>query len=627
MSKSPAYILADNMSLYDLLFSRGGFQDAAFAKKAFLELGHIFRKTPGDLDTKILGFNLGKLLDGDPKENIRLESDDRIKIYFFESMATLKPYVSIEGLVKRPGNYDMSAGITMEDLIVIAGGLTPDASRVQGVIGRTARKTGDEAVGAEGGKSMTIIAALPLDFATLPKEQQTPLEVFDKIVIRHLTQWEPKDTVNISGQVQNPGSYALETKEERISNLIKRAGGINKEGFSAGASLMRRKDITGMGEEKKDEMDPVAVFIEKALAQPGGESDLILKDGDRIHIPKNPGVVEIRGAVRQPGFVQYRDSTRLEDYIKNAGGYLPNAEKRDVTVYLPNRTAQKRLRAFLFGSNPKVQAGSVIEVPYKETLTDKDKDIIPIKGAVKFPMPVKYRTGQRLEYYLRICGGFADNADPQKIIIQLPDGTTMESEKSAPFNPVVPAGSTVEVAVKEVKLEQADKDLVVVNGAVKYPMSVRFLEGQRLGYYIQACGGFADTADPGNIGVRIPDGTLLQNKNTAPFNPVILPGSIIEIQEKDSVLVRGAVESPLSVVFKEGQRLEYYIRLSGGYTAEADPSKINIRLPDGTLVQNKDTASFNPVIAVGSMIEVPDRTGKIPNVKKTTGEKAAEVKK
>jgi hypothetical protein len=274
-----------------------------------------------------------------------------------------------------------------------------------------------------------------------------------------------------------------------------------------------------------------------------------------------------------------------------------------------------------------VKAGSVIEVPFKETPKDKDKDVIPVNGAVKFPMTVKYRAGQRLDYYLRICGGFRDDADPLKIIIQLPDGTTMESEKSAPFNPVVPAGSTVEVAVKEVKLEQMEKDLVVVNGAVKNPMSVRFLEGQRLGYYIQACGGLTDDADPGNISVRMPDGTVLQNINMAPFNPVIVPGSIIEIQEMDSVLVRGAVLNPLSVRFKEGQRLEYYIQICGGYAADADPGKVNIRLPDGTLVQNKETTPFNPVIAVGSMIEVPDKTGKIPNVKKDTGEKSAEVKK
>jgi polysaccharide export outer membrane protein len=623
------YTLAANMTLYDLIFSRGGFTDEAFKKKAYLNLGHIFRKTSGELDTKILSFNLEKLLSNDPKESILLESDDLVRIYSFETMIAQKPFVTIEGLVKRPGNYDMAEGMTLEDLVLLAGGLTPDAYRVEAVVGRTARRMGDEetenaAAGAQ--RAKTMISPLPLDFAALPKEKRTPLEVFDKVVIRHLAGWEPQFTVSIGGEIPYPGSYSLETREERISTLIKRAGGLKKEALAAGAALQRRKDITGMTAERKAEMDSVAIDLEKALRQPGGEADLVLKDGDRIFIPTNPGVVEIRGAVRQPGFVQFREGAGLKEYIANAGGYLPEAEKQDVTVYLPNRTAQKRNPGFIFGRNPEVNPGSIIEVPFKESKKGKENDVIPVNGAVKFPMSVKYRAGQRLDYYLRICGGLKDDADPGKIIIQFADGTTLDSGETAPFNPAVPAGSAIEIPFKEIPTEQKNKDFVILRGAVKFPLSVRYQEGRRMDYYLEICGGYAADADPGEIMVRLPDGTTLKNNNTAPFNPVIQAGSVIEIpakdfQEKDFVAVKGAVKFPLSVKFKEGQKMEYYIQICGGYAAEANSSKVSILLPDGTTLQNVDNTPFNPVVTAGSTITVPDKTGKVPDKEKDGGVK------
>lgn len=448
------YILADNATLFDLIFARGGFQDEAFKKKAYLNLGHVFRKTPGDLETKIINFNLGKLLAGDAKESIRLENQDKITIYSFEAMAAQKAFVSIEGLVKKPGDYAMSEGMTVEDLVLMAGGLTPDAFRVEAVVGRTARKaaSGDNAAAetAEAAPNYTtLITALPQDFAAISREKQTPLEVFDKVVIRHIAGWEPQDTATILGEVQYPGTYTLDSKEERISTLIKKAGGFKKEAFPGGATMRRRNIVIAPATtDPAVALQPVAIDLDKALAQVGGEADFLLKNGDVVSIPTNPGVVEIKGAVRQPGFVQFKAGTRLEDYIKNAGGYLPNAEKGDVTVYQANRTAQKK-GGGLFGRSPEVKPGSVIEVPFKAALKEKAEEVIIVNGAVKFPMSVKYRPGQKLEYYLGICGGFKDDADPGKIVIQMPDGAALESKEPAPFNPVIPAGCIIDVPSKQ----------------------------------------------------------------------------------------------------------------------------------------------------------------------------------
>ncbi|GAH61722.1 unnamed protein product, partial [marine sediment metagenome] len=246
------YILPENMTLYDLIFSRGGFQDKDFRKRTYLELAHVFRKIPGELEERVCTFNLRKLLEGDPEENMSLEDSDRVMIYSYETMET-KPYVTIEGLIKRPGTYQLAENITLEDLILLAGGLRPDAYKVEAVIARMG--PGAEEEGQR--KVATIVVPVPSDFAIIPDEDKTPLETYDKIVIRNLPEWEPSSVVSVEGQVKYPGSYSLEVKEERISSIARRVGGFKKEAYPEGATLFRRKDIIEMSRERQQQREKV----------------------------------------------------------------------------------------------------------------------------------------------------------------------------------------------------------------------------------------------------------------------------------------------------------------------------------------------------------------------------------
>lgn len=523
------YILPDNMTLYDLVFSRGGFQDEDFKKRAYLELAHIFRKIPGELGESLVSFNLGKLLAGDPSENIKLEGEDRIFIYTYEAMKT-KPFVTIEGLVKRPGVYDLSENMTLEDLILVAGGLRPDAYRVEAVIARTGRgKGGSEGEGKEApARIATVVVPIKENFAVLPEAEKTRLEIYDKIVIRNLPEWEPLPVATVEGQVVYPGSYSLESREERISGIIRRCGGLKKEAFPEGAVLYRRKDIIEMTRERQEGSEKVAINLKEALNNPGGPYDLILKDDDRIYVPYNPGSVEVKGAVRNPSIFMYKKGKGLDYYIGLSGGYESNADKANLVVYLPNGMAAKE-KGFLFWRSLEILPGSVVEVPLRGE--EKEIKLVEVRGAVKSPTLIQYRKGEKLKYYVDLCGGYGENADIGNIIVHLPDGSVLEAKGSMMFNPAISAGSIVEVPFKPEKEEVKAGD-VEVRGAVRNPSLIIFRKGEKLDYYVSFCGGYKENADVGNIVIHLVDKTKIERKGAPEFNPEVLPGSIIEVPFK-----------------------------------------------------------------------------------------------
>ena len=527
------YTLPENMTLYDLIFSRGGFQDENFKKRAYLELAHVFRKIPGELEERIYTFNLGKLLEGDPEENMSLEDSDRVMIYSYETMET-KPYVTIEGLIKRPGTYELAENMTLEDLILLAGGLRPDAYKVEAVIARMHP-------GVEEGqrKVATIVVPIVSDFAIIPDEDKTPLGTYDKIVIRNLPEWEPAPVVSVMGQVKYPGSYSLEQKGERISSIIRRVGGLKKEGYPEGATLFRRKDIIEMSRERQQGREKIAIDLKRALENPDGIHDLALKDGDQLFVPFNPGSVEVKGAVRNPSIFQYRKGKKLGYYIKLCGGYSKDADKANTVAYLPNNAAYKKKKFLFFSFSPSILPGSRIEVPFKGE--EREIKIVEVRGAVKKPTLIQYRRGEKLDYYINLCGGYKENADIENTIIHLPDGTILESKGVLSFNPYLLPGSVVEVPFKSEERELEIGD-VEVRGAVKNPILIRYREGEKLDYYIDFCGGYKENADIENIVIHLPDGSFIEREGAISFDPDIPPGSIIEIPFKGKKEISKASE-------------------------------------------------------------------------------------
>ena len=518
------YVLPDNMTLFDLVFSRGGFQDEEFKRKAYLDLAHVFRKVPGEIGEKILTFNLAKLLAGDKEENMSLEDSDRVKIYSYEVLET-KPFVTISGLVNNPGTYDLAEDLTLEDLILLAGGLRPDAYKVEAIIGRMEPSEIVE------DRAATLVLPVEEDYASKPAEEKTPLKVYDRIIVRNLSDWEPLPVVSIEGQVKYPGNYSFETKQERISSAVFKAGGLKQGAFPEGAYLLRSQYIIEMTNSGGRESVHVVINLREALNNPGGPHDMFLRDGDQVYIPGNPGTVEVKGAVQNPSVLQFREGKKLSYYIGQSGGFRRDSDSGNTVIYLPNKSAVKRKKFLIFGKNPTILPGSTINVPL---VGDKDEvDVVEIRGAVQKPMMIQFRKGEKLSYYIDLCGGFRPNADLKNLLVHFADGKFLESLGGASFNPYILPGTVVEVPF--VDKEDVEKiGFVDVLGAVKNPMSIRFREEETLDYYIKFCGGFSETADVENIVIHLPDGKILERKGALAFDPVIVPGSVIEVPFKEN---------------------------------------------------------------------------------------------
>ena len=427
-------VLPQGMTLYDLLFTRGGFQDPDFAKGAYMELAHVVRKIPGNIGTKLVAFNLGDVLARDASANMALEDGDVIRIFAYEDLAA-EPEVTIEGLVRKGGAFPYSEGITLEDLIVLGGGLVPQAVRPEAVIARRTSK------GATNGAALLqTVVAIPLDTASAAGRPATPLEVDDVVTIRHQAGWEPLAVARIDGEVTHPGSYPLPTSGARLSELISLGGGLKRDAFPDGALLTRvRERADGASAEGSA---PVAIDLLNAIANPGGPTDITVLDGDSLAIPKNTGIVDIRGAVKRPLAVHWEAGRTLDEYLALCGGLLVKADRGRVTIQSPSRAT----RLVTAEESPALLPGSVIEVPLQRE--SERMMTVEVKGSVAKPAIVQFTDDATLGYYIGLCGGFTANADLDRIVVLLPDGGIVASTKDAPFNPVIAPGSLIVVTAR-----------------------------------------------------------------------------------------------------------------------------------------------------------------------------------
>lgn len=425
--------LAKGMKLHDLLFMNGGFQDPDFAKDVFMDMAHVIRRVPGATGQRIIAFDLGKLLAGDAAADMELEDGDMVRVYSFDDLSMARE-VQVSGIVKSPGAYPMAEGLTLEDVLVMAGGLRPEAVQAEAVIAR--------AEGDQGSRDPALVVAVDRQFASKARELRTPLRNADRIVVRHKLGSEPRDIVTVAGEVRFPGNYAMVRRGETVAGLVKLAGGLREEAYPAAAILRRSLAAAGGPELASRTTTDVTIDLPAALADPGGKSDVVLKDGDLLFVPTSSGAVEVRGAVARPILVQCRPGSKLSEYVAMCGGYLERADVDRVTVSAPNNATRLVRR----GEDPVLAAGSVVQVPLQRE-TDR-LQLVEVKGAVAQPAMIQFIEGAQFGYYVGICGGFAANADLDKVAVLLPDGRILAPEAGRPFNPPIPAGAVIVVTAR-----------------------------------------------------------------------------------------------------------------------------------------------------------------------------------
>ena len=342
----------DNLLVKDLLFAGGGLYDSLYVKTVFLERADIFRLNEDGYSTRVIPFNLEQALAGNGSANERLRPGDEIKIYPRSVSRIEGERVYITGAVKSPGLFEFRDGLTLEDLIMQAGGFTSTAYLRSAEVSRNVY--GEQQISS----TETVLLAGGLGEADRPDSDDAltaltaaravVLQPEDRVFVRTDPSMRPQESILVSGEVRFPGNYAIEYENESLESIVERAGGLLPTGYSGGARLIRGSQ-------------PIIADFDKIFA--GGDGhDITVLPGDQLFVPRSPNTVEVRGNVNNPGLIIFDAGSKARDYIDKAGGLGP--ETADIFVTQANGATVK-LRKGLFPSNPRVDEGGIISVTMK----------------------------------------------------------------------------------------------------------------------------------------------------------------------------------------------------------------------------------------------------------------------
>lgn len=353
-----------------LVKSAGGTTEDAFLNRAVLT-----RENP-DLTHETLSLELGAILDGSAAD-VPLRKNDLITISDISAF-NMRGTLTINGYVKKPGDFVFTDNTSVEDLILIAGGLSEGASLSRVDI---ARRILDEKA------TMTTdtlyhIYSLPIkDNLSVEGGDSFLLEPYDVVTVHKIPDFDKSKIVRITGEVAFPGDYVVLHEGERVSDIIKRAGGVTSQAYLHGGVLYRHRSqlekvlntyLQKMAEQNTtkdslvvEDIDAedrytVGVDLAKAVANPGSEYDLVLKDQDDIFIPEFLSTVRISGDVMYPNTVVYVPGKPVSYYIDAAGGYGDRAKRSKTFIVYVNGNVHRASS----GAN-KVEPGCEIIVPTK----------------------------------------------------------------------------------------------------------------------------------------------------------------------------------------------------------------------------------------------------------------------
>ena len=373
--------LTEGLTLTQLIDKAEGLKEDAFPNRGYIT------RTKSDLTTEIISFNTVGVVSG--KENdISLKREDIITI---PSIFELKEEynLTIDGEVRSPGTFDYAENTTLEELIIKAGGLKESATPKRVEIARRVSSSNPVSDTTQTAQVFTV----NIDRDLKQSAGKFILKPFDIVSVRPAPGYQVQKTVRIEGEVLYPGLYTISNKNERVSDLLKRAGGLTAFAYEEGASLKREgKKLTQSDVEQENyklqqfqnlqkgandsaEVDVtdvsvrnnyVGIDLPRILKNPHARYDLLLEDGDVINIPKQLQTVKVSGEVLSPSSVMFAGSKGFKRYINESGGFAPRAlKKRSYIIYANGGVASTK--KFLFFNNyPEVKPGGEIFVPQKE---------------------------------------------------------------------------------------------------------------------------------------------------------------------------------------------------------------------------------------------------------------------
>lgn len=346
------YQVGGNIStVKSLIEAAAGLKEEAIGQHA------VMHRMKADRTLEVLGVDLNGILEGSVPD-IPLRNEDVIYVASRQELNEQKT-VTIHGEVAYPGVYRYAENETIEDLILQAGGPTEAASLAKVDVAR--RIIDPMATEASDQLAQTFSVSLSNDFA-IKGDSSFKLRPFDEIYVRRSPSYNEQQNVSIEGEVQFAGNYTLSSSGQRLSNIIQQAGGLTKRAYPEGAKLLRI-----MTQEERDQMEtmlrtamrnsgsdsidvkklltmatfPVAIELDKALEHPGSDDDPILREGDRIVVPRYTSTVSINGEVLYPNTVRYKEGKKAKYYIDLAGDYTSSAKKnKTIIIYMNGMVAK-----------------------------------------------------------------------------------------------------------------------------------------------------------------------------------------------------------------------------------------------------------------------------------------------
>ena len=327
----------------------------------------VMRRMKANRTQEVISINLQGILDGSVAD-IPLENEDVLFIPTISEHQNLRT-LTITGEVIFPGTYEYADNMTVDALILQAGGLTDKASAVQIDISRRLRDPNATEASIEIAKTITV--ELPADFT---------LDPYDIVQVRRSPVFQDPITVSVEGEVTFQGSYTMEKKNQRLSDVIKSAGGVIPGSNVRGARLVRRmtadekarmrkvielarqsadgKDSISLAKLEVSDTYTVGIYLDEALENPGSTQDIELMNGDRLIVPRFNHTVRISGDVNDGNTVAFEEGKNYKYYIKQAGGFGDRAKKRHTYIVYQNGT-------MALAKEGKVEPGCEIVVPTK----------------------------------------------------------------------------------------------------------------------------------------------------------------------------------------------------------------------------------------------------------------------
>lgn len=362
-------------------------------ENAYLDRALLSRLNP-DLTPSILSFNVKDILSG--KSEIKLQREDKIHVYPITGLREIYT-VTINGEVNQPNTFIYADNMRVQDLILLAEGFREGASRSRIEVSRRLVSTSSKDTTA-----YSIIQSIDLASAK-SEDLNFVLKPFDIVSVRKSPTYRSQISVSVEGEVLYPGNYTLSGNQERLSDIIKRSGGLKQTGYSTGAILLRKTRVnqtsadeaiftskinTISNQSKRSsgnsfaatdsakiasnvngllvDQKPVGIRLQEAIDNPGSLYDITLEEGDVIKVPKLTQTVQTFGAVNVPRQVAFHSGLGFRRLISESGWFAPNASRKYAYLVRPNGEIKTTKHFLFFRFYPSLEPGAEVYVPAKK---------------------------------------------------------------------------------------------------------------------------------------------------------------------------------------------------------------------------------------------------------------------